>query len=70
MKNKLSKGSRSAIYSALLKHGYSNFGVDILEYCEPNKLITREQHYIDLLKPKYNICKTAGSRLGLKRKKR
>jgi group I intron endonuclease len=65
MKNKLSQGS-SAIYSALLKHGYSNFSLDILEYCEPSLLISREQYYIDLLKPQYNILKIAGSRLGYK----
>lgn len=45
------------IYRALLKYGYSNFSLDILEYCEPNVLISREQYYIDILKPKYNIRK-------------
>jgi group I intron endonuclease len=35
-----------------------------MEYCEPNLLISREQYYIDCLKPKYNILTTAGSRLG------
>jgi group I intron endonuclease len=57
-------GRKSAIYSALLKYGYSNFSLEILEYCEPSKVIEREQHYIDLLRPKYNLLKTAGSRLG------
>jgi group I intron endonuclease len=56
--------SNMYIYKAILKYGYSNFSVDILEYCKLNILIKREQYYIDLLKPKYNICKTAGSRLG------
>jgi group I intron endonuclease len=56
----------SAIYSSILKHGYSNFSLDILEYCEPNVLIKREQYYIDLLKPEYNILKVAGSRTGFK----
>jgi group I intron endonuclease len=50
----------------LLKHGYSKFSLDILEYCEINVLIKREQYYIDLLKPKYNILKAANSRLGSK----
>jgi len=36
----------SAIYSALLKYGYSNFSLDILEYCEIDALIEREQYYI------------------------
>jgi len=41
----------SIIYSALLKHGYVNFSLDILEYCEINVLIEREQYYLNLLKP-------------------
>jgi group I intron endonuclease len=65
LERKLNKGS-SAIYSALLKYGYSNFSLNILEYCEPNVLITREQYYIDLLKPEYNILKIAGNKLGFK----
>ena len=43
------------IYRALLKYGYKNFNLDIIEYCEPNQLIKREQYYIDLFKPEYNI---------------
>lgn len=65
IKKKLSLGS-SAIYSALLKYDYSNFSLDIIEYCEPNILISREQYYIDLLKPVYNILKIAGSSSGYK----
>lgn len=56
----------SRIYEALLKYSYSNFSLEILEYCNNEYLITREQHYLDLLKPEYNICKTAGSMLGFK----
>jgi len=48
-----------AICRALLKYGYSNFSLEILEYCEPSKCIEREQYYIDLLKPEYNISLTA-----------
>lgn len=55
------------IYKALLAHGFDNFKLDILEYCNPSELIEREQHYIDLLKPEYNILKIAGSCLGVKR---
>ena len=65
MLNQLNKG-RSIIYSALLKHGYDNFSLDILEYCEINILIEREQYYLDLLKPEYNILKVTSSRLGYK----
>lgn len=45
------------IYRALLKYGHANFSLDIIEYCEPNVLINREQYYINLLNPEYNILK-------------
>lgn len=54
------------IYKALLVYGYSSFKLEILEYCEPEINIEREQYYLDLLKPEYNILKTAGSSLGHK----
>jgi group I intron endonuclease len=65
IKNRLSQGS-SAIYSALLKYGHDNFSLDILEYCEPNLLIKREQYFMDLINPEYNILKIAGNKLGFK----
>jgi NUMOD1 domain/NUMOD3 motif len=54
------------VYKALLKYGYSNFSIEILEYCDPQNIIKREQYYIDLLYPEYNILKTAASSLGHK----
>jgi hypothetical protein len=60
----LSYKSKSKIYSSLLKHGYNAFTLDILEYCEKEELIIREQYYLDKLSPSYNILKTAGSSLG------
>lgn len=57
---------KSIIYSAILKHGYANFSLDIPEYCEKNVLIEKEQYYLDNLKPEYNILKIANSRLGSK----
>jgi len=63
METKL-KRSKSAIYSALIKHGCYNFSLEILEYCSVENLIQREQFYIDSFEPSYNICKTAGSTLG------
>jgi len=65
MKTQLKK-CKSAIYSAILKHGISNFKLEILKYCSRAQCIKWEQYYIDLLKPEYNILKTAGSPLGLK----
>jgi hypothetical protein len=60
------KKTSSIIYSSLLKYGYSNFSLDILEYCEPNLLLKREQYYIDILNPEYNILRIAGSCFGRK----
>lgn len=60
MKNNMS------IYKALLKYGHSNFSLEILEYCDINSVTEREQYFIDLLVPKYNILKIAGSPSGYK----
>ena len=60
------KTRSSAIYSALLKYSYSNFSLDILEYCDLDVLISREQYYTDLLNPEYNILKVVSSRIGFK----
>lgn len=54
------------IHKALIKYGYSNFSLEILEYCDPEIVIEREQYYIDMLMPEYNILKIAGSRMGQK----
>ncbi len=63
----LEEQTTSLICKALLKYGHSAFTLDILEYCEPSETIAREQYYIDLLKPEYNILKVAGSSYGHKR---
>ena len=65
LNKELLKGN-SRIHSALLKYDHSYFSLDIMEYCEPSILIKKEQYYIDLLKPEYNIFKIAGNRLGFK----
>jgi group I intron endonuclease len=46
------------------KYGEQNFRFEILEKCEPDKCIEREQYYIDTIKPEYNILPIANSRLG------
>ncbi len=58
--------SKRLIDKALLKYGYSNFRLEILEYCDIDILLVREQYYIDKLKPEYNIAPIAGSTLGFK----
>jgi group I intron endonuclease len=49
------------ICNALFKHGYSNFSLTILEYCEPEKCLEREGYYQKKIKPEYNICKEPGA---------
>jgi group I intron endonuclease len=63
----LTKGSKGMYISrALLKYGYSGFKLEILEYCAPEKCLEREQYYLDLLNPEYNVLLTAGSPRGRK----
>lgn len=51
------------------KYGAENFTISILEYVfDPEFLIEREQFYIDRNNSEYNICKIAGSSLGIKRR--
>lgn len=54
------------VYKAIIKYGYANFKLEIIEYCDPNIVLLREQYYIDLLKPEYNILSIAGSSFGYK----
>lgn len=57
------------VKKALLKYGISNFAFVVLETLENNKelILSKEQYYIDLLQPVYNIAKVAGSVIGVKR---
>ena len=57
---------KSMIYFALLKYGHNAFRLDILEYCDSEELLAREQFYLDNFKPEYNLLTTAGSSLGFK----
>jgi group I intron endonuclease len=54
------------INKALNKYKHSDFRLEILEYCDTSAVLSREQYYINLLKPKYNILLIAGSSLGFK----
>lgn len=65
-------------YNFIIKHGWDNFRLGILEYInifgfnvdnkhDIRKIIeNREQYYFDMLKPNFNINRTAGSTLGYK----
>jgi len=64
LKVMLRSSASSIIARALLKYGYSGFTLEILEYCDIDKCIEREQYYLDLIQPEFNILKKADSRLG------
>lgn len=55
---------KSRIHSAKDKYGLSNFSLIILERCEPSVLTCREQYWLDLLAPAYNILLAAASSAG------
>ncbi len=51
--------SNKHLQSVVNKYGIENFIITVLEFCEPEKCIEREQYYLDLLNPEYNILKFA-----------
>lgn len=51
------------------KYGFESLSFEIVEHCEELNLITREQYYIDTLKPYFNVNQIANSPKGLKRTK-
>ena len=73
----LKKGN-SAILKALLKYGPLKFNFKVLETVEARKrldlsiskseikkiIVTKEQYYMDLIKPEYNLNPKAGSNFG------
>lgn len=53
------------LQNAWNKYGESSFVFSVLEFVkDKEKLIEREQHYIDTSNPEYNIARVAGSCLG------
>jgi group I intron endonuclease len=49
------------------KYGETSFVFKPLLICAPKDLLMYEQRCLDSYKPEYNICRTAGSSLGVKR---
>lgn len=47
------------------KYGIGSIFFDILEYCDSNNLLICEQKYLELYIPEFNICKIAGSCIGI-----
>lgn len=63
--NNLLTYSNMNVCDALLKYGYSNFSLFIIEYCceAPNNCLIREQYYLDTLLPEYNFLQKVNSSL-------
>lgn len=58
IQERLIENKSSRIHKALLKYGYENFSVSILEFIESpalKQLNKREDFYINIFKPQYNI---------------
>jgi group I intron endonuclease len=59
-------------HSRYLQHSYNKHSEDSLsisileEMSETNRLLEREQYWIDTLQPEFNCCPVAGSNLGIK----
>lgn len=66
-KNHLRDNYSMLICRALIKHGYSSFRLEILEYCTLEDLVAKENYYISYFNPEYNLVQessTMPSRLG------
>ena len=61
------KKTCTLLIRAVNKYGEDRFSFEIIEECGTFEVVEREQHYIDILNPKYNILKTAYSSIGAKR---
>ncbi|MGM9986342.1 MAG: GIY-YIG nuclease family protein [Bacillaceae bacterium] len=46
-------------YSDIRKYGKENFEIEILELCDRDELIEKEQYYYDILQPEYNKVRPA-----------
>lgn len=59
--NRLLNETSMPIYNALLKYGYTNFSLTILEFCDIDNLMPREKFFFEVYSPEYNILDTPGS---------
>jgi group I intron endonuclease len=59
--NYLARNETMYICRSLLLHGYSNFSLEILEYCDSSLLLEREKWYFELFQPEYNLAEEPGS---------
>ena len=66
---------RDKHHSIVLQRAYKKYGKDkfvfeIVEKCDKNVLLEREQYYMDTLNPEYNCSKIAGRTIGVKSSRR
>jgi len=61
---KNNKHGNNKLQNHVNKYGLDDLKLKTIEFCDKENLLTREQYYIDLLKPQFNLCPTAGSQLG------
>lgn len=52
--NNYKRYPNSKLYNAMFKYGVKNFEFTLIEECSREDLLSREQYYIDTLKPDYN----------------
>jgi group I intron endonuclease len=69
-KCRLRKGNHNSIILQRFydKHGADKLIFSLIELCEKDDLITREQYHLDTLKPAFNIRKEADRNTGIKRR--
>jgi len=58
-------------HSSKLQNHFNKYGEEdlffvVIDICSPEELIKKEQYYLDVLTPYFNICTIAGSTLGVK----
>lgn len=63
---KFNKHGNGHIQNFFNKYGENALIFEVVETCNKENLIQREQYYIDTLNPEFNICKNAGNTLGRK----
>lgn len=61
----LAQQTKRAILRAIAKYGLVNLIFVVLETCHKTDTLRREQYWLDLLEPEYNLSPTAGSTLGV-----
>lgn len=52
--------------NAWLKYGEEGLVFEVIELCDREIVIEREQFFIDTMKPEYNVNRVAGSRAGMR----